>query len=442
VTQSYRAFGYANGSQLSKGRIGMAKLKTWRSLAWILCAILLTSSIIPAGLAAATGQTGSTSLSIELKVENGVVTSAYVVGSDGQPLELAVQPAGKTAEAAVGEIVKALADAGNLVNTKGNSLVITVSGSDEQAEELADTLRQSAQDAAGSNQLKVRTAFVTPELAAEADALGMSASKYLLMQYIAQKKGITLEAAIAQYGQFTISQLLEQFKDAKSLFEGDSEDGEEGLDSLTPEQKAALDTAFKQQKDTVNEAQNTFLKAFIAIRKTYRDKIKDIEKEGKDKDAAAIQASLDQLKAQMTTEYNAALSVRDSAVTTAKDAFQAAATTAGIPLEKIAVYINWPLHRVSSLSSQLNSFLKEFAYHQKEDKPDDKNQNNPDEDKDNPGKKDDGSASPDHQNGNGGEKDDDQQGDQDDNGGKKNGNKQGQDDSGETDGKGQNGKKN
>jgi hypothetical protein len=144
----------------------------------------------------------------------------------------------------------------------------------------------------------------------------------------------------------------------------------------------------------------------------------------------------------MTAEYNAALSVRDSAVTTAKDAFQAAATTAGIPLEKIAVYINWPLHRVSSLSSQLNSFLKEFAYHQKEDKPDDKNQNNPDEDKDNPGKKDDGSASPDHQNGNGGEKDDDQQGDQDDNGGKKNGNKQGQDDNGETDGKGQNGKKN
>ncbi len=407
----------------------MTKQRTWKFLAWVLCAILLTSSIIPAGIADTSEQTGSTSLGIELKVENGLVTSAYALGSDGQRLELGAQPAGKTAEAAVSEIVKALADAGYLANVKENSLVITVSGSDEQAEELAGILRQSAQAAAGSDQLKVRTAFVTPELAAEADAQGMSPSKYLLMQYIALKKGITLEAAIAQYGQFTVSQLLEQFKDAKSLFENGSEDGEEGLDGLTPEQQAALTAAFKQQKDAVNEAQNTFLKAFIAMRKTYRDKIKDIKKESKDKDAGAIQASLDQLKDQMTAEYNTALSARDTAVQAAKDAFQTAVTTAGIPLEKIAVFVNWPLHRVSSLASQLKSFLKEFTYHEKKDKPDDENDNS-DEDKDDHGKKDEGRGNQNHQGGNSGKKDDDQQGDHDDNGGKKNDNRQGHNDNG------------
>ena len=387
----------------------MVKQTARSFLAAVLGILLLTS--VPAGLAfpayppegePGAAFSGLVSLdvnpSLELNIENGVVVSAYAMNDEGQRLLLNVQPEGKTAQEAVAEIVKALADAGYLSQEKDPALIIAVSGADEQADELASLLRQSARDAASllDGELEIRTAFVTEEIASEAAALSMSSGRYLLMKHIAKAEGISLEEAIARYGQIAIGALLAQFKDARSLFrDGDEED----LSGLTPEQLAALEAAFAAQKETILRAEKAFHDAFQAIRQAYKARIQDVKKEDEGKDAQAIQASLDQLREQMMAEYNAALQARDNAVAAARAAFREAAASAAIHEELLESFFTWHVNKELNAQNQLNGFLKEFIYHGKDGKENGNGQDNQGNTQDDPGKKREEPGKPDQNNG-------------------------------------------
>ena len=306
--------------------------------------------------------TGSISLdvnpSIELMVENGTVTQALAYNDDGHSLLEGSDLTGLTAEEAVKAMTRALVEGGYLAPSLITPyLVITVSGSGTPEGETAEALQNAAKQVAEElgAEFEIKSAFVSDEVAAQAAAAGLSAGKYLLMQYVAQAEGITLEEAIANYGTVSIGELLSQFEDADEVFEI-------GELLLAEEQLAALDAAFALQKESIIAAEKAFHDAFKALKSTYRDKAHSITKAKKEVYVQALTDALSQLKEQFLAEYQAVRQAFDDAVSVARAAFLEAVTLAGIPEEMTGQYTSWHINKQENPEGELNAFLKEFTY--------------------------------------------------------------------------------
>ena len=215
----------------------------------------------------------------------------------------------------------------------------------------------------------VQPGMITEELQNEAAAHSLPIGKYLLIKYIAETEGISIEEAVDAYGGFSLGELLTQFPDAGYMFEAQNDETDLST-LLTPEQLAALEAAFALQKDAVVTAEKVFHDAFQSIKAAYRDKIHTVKQDKQQTDAAAIQAALDDLKEQMLVEYNSALKTRDEAVAAAKSAFLEAITAAGIPQDLLDSFFNWHLSKELNTQNQLKGFLQEFIYHAQANKPD------------------------------------------------------------------------
>jgi nucleotide-binding universal stress UspA family protein len=350
----------------------MKSLGLRKSLAvCLVMALLLSMLVLQGGLASEylvadetilTPFTGSISLdvnpSIELKIENGMVTQALAYNDDGQSMLENSDVTGLTAEEAVKVMTKALAEGGYLAT--GDSapyLVITVSGSGTQEEDAAEALQNAARQVAEElgTELEIKSAFAPDDVAAQAAAAGLSAGKYLLLQYIAKTEGITLDEAIAQYGTAKISDLMNQFEDAGDAFDFD------GL-LLTEEQRTALELAFAQQKQSITAAEKAFHDAFKSIKSAYREKVHSTVKAKKGVDDQTVFDTLNQLKEQMLAEYQSMRQTLDDAANAARAAFQEAVAAAGIPEEISKEYYAWHMNKEVNVEGELNAFLKEFTF--------------------------------------------------------------------------------
>ena len=229
-----------------------------------------------------------------------------------------------TAEEAVRALTRVLVEGGYLASgDAAPCLVITVAGDqDDIADALMHAARQAAEEMGAG--VEVMSALVSDEVAALAAAAGLSVGRYLLINYIAQAEGITLEEAIALYGAVPISVLLEQYKGARDLFEGEGPE-------LTEEQRAALNAAFAQMKDAIGEAESAFHDAFKALKAAYRGLIHDATKEYKGGDGQALADALNLLREQFLAEYQALRAARDAAIAAARAAFLEAVTAVRNP---------------------------------------------------------------------------------------------------------------
>lgn len=175
--------------------------------------------------------------SIELTVKDGLVTGAAAYNDDGKAILLSANVTGLSANSAIDAIISEIAAAGYLNKAdKEPYVLVTVAGGADNPE-LRDELEdytEKALEAAGVDG-DVKSAVVSDDTASGAAAQGMSAGRYMVLQYIAKEKGITFEEAVALYGTMSISQLMEQFEDLDEAFDEDGNDDIEDADDQDEE---------------------------------------------------------------------------------------------------------------------------------------------------------------------------------------------------------------
>ena len=288
--------------------------------------------------------------SIELTVENGIVTGASAYNDDGRELISGGDVVGLTAEEAVQAMTRQLIESGFLSSdTYTPYLLITASGADEaDTQALQQTAEQVALDL--NAKFEILTGQVSGEVAAAAEAAGLTPGKYLLMEYIAQQEGITLEDAIARYGETPIGELADQFGDFEALLEY--------ADLLTEEQMAVLNAAFEQMKASISAAESVYQDAIKSLKERYRvtaqDAVKGIE------DEAELAAVIDRLKSEILSDYEGVQKTLDSTVAAAREEFQRAVDTAEIPREISDSYVNWHLNKELNARNELTNFIDSF----------------------------------------------------------------------------------
>ena len=274
--------------------------------------------------------------SIQLTVEDGLVTGALAYNDDGAAIVLATDVVGMTPMDAVDAIVSELAAQGYLTADEEAAVVITVSGGDEEglAEELKDRVRERVREM--DMACEVVSASVSPEDVEAAQALGMSVGRYLIIKYIAEQEGISLEDAIAAYGSTKMKDLLDMVDDPDAVFENDGA-FEDFLATLTPEQQAILQAALDAYKTTVKDAQKAFIEAGKVAQKTFiadKKAAQDAFKETHDNDA--WKAAKTALKEQFYNAKAEAKAQAQAAKEAAKQTFLEAIAGLGLTDEQIA----------------------------------------------------------------------------------------------------------
>ncbi len=164
--------------------------------------------------------------SVELNIENGVVTGIFAYNEEGQLILENASMEGLSAEASLQAVLAQLAAGGYLSPEDSEPyLLITTLGSgqnDDFTKDLEDTAKDYM-DGLGT-EYKVRSASLRDDVATKAAALGVSAGRYVMMQSIAQTQGITIEEAIAQFGGASVKTLMEAFEGLEDAVKGDDDD--------------------------------------------------------------------------------------------------------------------------------------------------------------------------------------------------------------------------
>ena len=330
--------------------------------------------------------------SIQLTVEQGAVTAVQAFNDDGAAIVLVTDIIGMTPMDAVDALVAELVAQGYITQGEEAALVITVSGceNDGLAEELKDRVRERVREM--DMACEVVSASVSPEDVEAAQALGMSVGRYLIIKYIAEQEGISLEDAIAAYGSTKMKNLLDMVDDPDAVFENDGA-FEDFIATLTPEQQAILQAALDAYKTTVKDAHKAFIEAGKVAQKTFiadKKAAQDAFKETHDNDA--WKAAKTALKEQFYNAKATAKAQAQAAKEAAKQTFLEAIAGLELTDEQIA---------------QLTAFVFDFEWDEpdfddmdiedaddKDDKDNEGDEDNDDKDdaagkdkdKDNPGK--------------------------------------------------------
>lgn len=205
--------------------------------------------------------------SIELTVENGVVTKIAAYNDDAKQLLLTVDVSGLAADEAMKKIVEALAAEGYINNTEIKPyLIISVYDAQQAAGGLTENLKDVAADTLDTLDIKcnVASTVIASDIPAKAEALGISSGRYMIFDYIAKKEGTTIEEAIAKYGTLKISELLRLYDCMEAMFDNDDEDGKDETDvssQLSADQQAVVDAAYSKYLAGVKAAEETFVAA-------------------------------------------------------------------------------------------------------------------------------------------------------------------------------------
>ncbi len=291
--------------------------------------------------------------SVELTVTGGTVTAVEAFNDDGSVIVLGTDVSGMSLSDAVTAIVTEMIAGGYIAKTEiAPYLLITVSNDSEANPALSDALEQAAEAVIEGSEIpcKVKSTYVSGEVEAASDALGLSIGRYMLFKWIADEEGITVEDAVDSYGHLSIGEIMEMFKDAKFAFRyrdsskdesvSGSEDESGFLGTLTPEQLAVVEPLFAQLKADLAAARDTFHSTYKAIRDAYKTGLESLRAPGK-KDHEAIQSQRTALRDTMLADRRAAITARADAVAAARETFVLGLTTAGIPQELLGNYFNW-----------------------------------------------------------------------------------------------------
>lgn len=327
--------------------------------------------------------------SIQLTIEDGIVTQAAAYNDDGEMLLLSTDVYGLDAQAAMDVMLQALID-GGYINSEDETepyLIITVSGNeDDEDSEIAEQLREGAQDMLDDLALgcRIGTAEVSDEDIEAAKALGLSVGRYLLLQYIAGVDGITIEEAIAQYGSTKIGVLIDMYEGAGDLFdEGDGNGRGSFLEGLTDEQIQFVNAAIKTFKKDLQAAERIYHDTFKQIQSKYRKTIKNLRKQYKD-DPQALAQQLEAQEQNMIGERTAALAALEQSVNDAVAKVLLAVADIPMDMDAFTAYINnMAIHEIDkeyNFHAFQNEFVAGDAAEQDEPKADQEDEGDQDQD--------------------------------------------------------------
>lgn len=200
------------------------------------------------------------SLNLELTVTEGVVTGITLYNADGETLFANADLTGTTPEEALAAALAQIDESGYLTpGDEDGYLLITTSGGIPEAAEAA-ALRAIAKDYLKSlgRDYEVDSASLGADVIAKASTLGLPGGRYLMMEYIAAQQGITVEEAVALYGNEKVQTLMNTFE---GLREAMSEDGEQEKTQeqleLEAQQREAAKEQRKEDKETDKETKKS-----------------------------------------------------------------------------------------------------------------------------------------------------------------------------------------
>ncbi|MHB1314250.1 MAG: anti-sigma-I factor RsgI family protein [Christensenellales bacterium] len=329
--------------------------------------VVMTSAgfVAPADSLSSYSVTIDVNPSIELKVVEGLVIEGIAYNDDGQSLLLGIDIVGRSASDAVDIIIKALYDNGYLANREMKpTLIVTVANGYMVTEKVAEELEKRAENALESMNVDcdVKSAYISNKTAATAASYGLSAGRYMLLNYIAQAEGIAIEQAIEKYAGVKIGELMDMFKGAKSVFREDTadEDWEGFLAGLAPEQQALLLPALQNFMQEIRAAKEAFHMAFQGIKAAYGNKLEELRNQYGNARTNVFKDAIRQMKNSMLTERREALRVRKDAVHAARAKFMEAVAAAGIPLETLGAYLDDFAGNELTDDGDLDGFLQKF----------------------------------------------------------------------------------
>ncbi len=190
---------------------------------------------------------------------------------------------------------------------------------------------------------------IPDEIIALADAAGLTPAQYLMMQYIAELKEITIEEAILQYGTMSLDELTQLFEDMDTTVAFE--------ELLTDEQLLVLETAFTQMRSTIQTAETSYHSAIKALKDTFRDQAQSATKEV---DGDALAESVERLKTEILLEYAVVQQALTDAASKAQTLFIATVEKALVPRELYDPYTSWHQNKEENIADELTRFLDTF----------------------------------------------------------------------------------
>lgn len=282
--------------------------------------------------------------SISLTVQYGVVFAAAAYNDDASGILLSVNVVGMTAEEAVAALINTFASEGYIsADNQDAAIVITVHGQNEQ--ELVTSLEGAASASLEGLGITcdVVASAVEFEIAQEAEAVGMTPGKYMIVQYLAEQDGISFEEARALYADLSMKELLQMVSDVSGVFGEDAYVFLAGtVAGLTPEQLALLNAALADYKAAMKAAVKTYLQAKEDARDyfhTARDEAHEAFKATGDHEA--WQSAKTAAKNEMERLYGVAKAAFKEAKVQATNVFVVAIAGLGLTDDQIAVLLEW-----------------------------------------------------------------------------------------------------
>ncbi len=285
--------------------------------------------------------------SIRFTVQDGVVLDVSALNDDGESITLENDVTGLTPAEALNILIGALSDGGYITEEDGNaSLVITASGDNE--EELLSSLQDTATQRLTELGLvcDVVVSTVAEETVDEAQTSGLTPGRYMLLKYLAEKEGITLEEAKAKYGSLKMGKLVKLVDDVDDVFghKDDEKDLQALADSgiLTQEQLQILTQAQNEFKAAMREAQQIFQQTKTQAQNEWKLSKAEIQNQFKsDKDVSQYKSAKTALKTQNQEQKQTAIETCKQAREQAKEQFEAAVQSLGLTEEQIAALTEW-----------------------------------------------------------------------------------------------------
>jgi hypothetical protein len=282
-----------------------------------------------------------------LTVQNGVVLDVAAYNDDGAKIVLENSVAGMTPTEALNIFISAFAEYGYITNEgEQASLVITASG--DNSEGLIVSLQDTAAQRLTELGLdcEVVVSAVANSIDDEAKTYGLTPGRYLLLKYLAEQEGITLEQAAEKYGSLKMGKLVKLVDDVDDVFghkDGDR-DMQDLVDSgvLSPEQLQILSQAQSEFKTAMQQAQAVFKQTRTQAKELWKNSKTEIQNVFKsDKDVVKWKTAKEALKAQIEQQKQTAITSFKQAKVQAQEQFKTAVKSLGLTDEQIAALIKW-----------------------------------------------------------------------------------------------------